>query len=103
MPAHHGWTKGCPVSKTAARITENIELRLGWNFEVGGGSSISGADAVGEDEATPGNVAETRMIYGLKATITKQEGWRPQSAVIVQSATPTSDSPARQWPNLSTA
>jgi hypothetical protein len=73
-------------------LTERLELRLGWNYEVGGaGNDISGAD-VGEDELSLGSSLrrESRFSYGLKFGVTEQKDWMPRSAVILQAASPTS-------------
>jgi hypothetical protein len=70
-------------------LTERLELRLGANYEVGGGGDVTGADATGDSE-TPGSVSESKVIYGLKYALTKQEHWIPESAMILQGSTPTS-------------
>jgi hypothetical protein len=67
-----------------------MELRLGWNYEVGGaGSPVSGN--------VPGDLAEeaelereSRLLYGFKAWLSEEDGWRPASAMILQGFTPTS-------------
>jgi Putative MetA-pathway of phenol degradation len=79
-----------PEILTRYGLTENLELRFGWNYEIGGGGSVSGSGAAGVDEALAGSTQESRILYGLKASLTEQEGWMPQSAVIIQAATPTS-------------
>jgi hypothetical protein len=70
-------------------LTENLELRLGWNYEIGGaGNPISGnvpndlndADSLEE---------EARVIYGMKFFLSDQQGWIPQSSFILQGSTPT--------------
>lgn len=71
-------------------ITDRIELRLGWNYEVGGSSnSISGIEGLQELEG-PGLERESRVLYGFKAMVTDQRAWIPQSSIIVQGYTPTS-------------
>lgn len=70
-------------------VTERFELRLGANYEAGGGGSVSGSDASGEEEELPGLVEEARILYGVKTQLTNQRGWLPQSATILQAATPT--------------
>lgn len=73
-------------------LTQRIELRLGWNYEVGGAPiDTSGTDA-GENELLEGVGVEreSNISYGLKLAITEQLGWRPGSALIVQGFTPTS-------------
>jgi len=79
-----------PEILTRYGLTKNLELRLGWNYEMGGGGSVSGSGDPGEEELLTGSARETRILYGLKAALTEQEGWLPQSAVIVQATTPTS-------------
>jgi hypothetical protein len=66
-----------------------LELRLGWNYEVGGaGNPVSGniPDDFGETDELE---REASLLYGLKTWITEQDGWRPESAFIVQGFTPT--------------
>ena len=69
--------------------TDWLELRLGWNYEVGGaGSPVSGnvpGDLGEEDELE----REHRILYGLKAWISEQDAWLPESALLVQGFTPT--------------
>jgi len=71
-------------------ISELIELRLGWNYEVGGtGGIVSG----NEDEAilAGGEIeSESQMLYGFTAGMSEQDGWLPRSAFILQGYTPTS-------------
>lgn len=74
-------------------LSKRIELRFGWNYEVGGeGSDISGIDAAEEDftAAAAGLERDSRLSYGLKLQTTEQEGWLPESALILQMFTPTS-------------
>lgn len=70
-------------------ISERIELRLGWNYEVGGtGDVVSGNEG---GEAFDGEIErESQMLYGLKAAMSEQDGWVPRSAAILQAYTPTS-------------
>lgn len=73
-------------------LTKRLELRLGWNCEVGGGSNdVSGSGSGGEEDflAGPGIVREYRLAYGIKAALTEQCGAVPDSIVIVQGFTPT--------------
>jgi hypothetical protein len=67
-----------------------LELRLGWNYEIGGaGSPISGN--VPGDFADEAEIEEeSRLIYGFKSALTEQDCWLPSSALIVQGYTPTS-------------
>jgi hypothetical protein len=76
-------------------VTDRLELRLGWNYEVGGaGNDTSGAD-VG-DEVFPfkkGLERESNVSYGLKYKVSDQDTWVPDSAVVLQGFTPTSGKP----------
>ncbi|QEG37662.1 transporter [Bythopirellula goksoeyrii] len=71
-------------------IGDWFELRLGWNYEVGGaGSPVSGN--VPSDFGEDGELERaSRLLYGFKARVTKQGEWLPESAVILQGFTPTS-------------
>lgn len=71
-------------------VDDWLELRLGWNYEVGGaGSPVSGnvPSDFGE-EATIESAG--RLLYGAKASLTEGDAWIPSSAVILQGFTPTS-------------
>ncbi|MBL8812372.1 MAG: transporter [Planctomycetaceae bacterium] len=82
-------THSFPEIITRIGITERTELRLGWNYEIGGGGSVSGGDAGGLLEAS-GSREESQMLYGFKTQVSEQTGWIPESAWIVQGTTPTS-------------
>ncbi len=72
-------------------LTKRLELRLGWNYEVGaGGSVVSGESGEAlEGVDTPRLSREQRLLYGLKASLTEQESWLPASIFILQGYTPT--------------
>ena len=78
-----------PEIVTRIGLTKRLELRLGWNFEAGGGGSVSSGDAGGELEE-PGSRQESQALYGFKLGLTEQRGWIPKSACIIQGTTPTS-------------
>lgn len=70
-------------------ISEIMELRLGWNYEVGGaGSPVSGNLPSDESEESKLD-RESRMLYGTKVLISDQRGLLPQSSFILQGLTPT--------------
>lgn len=79
-------------------LTDRVELRLGWNYEVGGaGGEVVEVAGFGEaDQAADGLgsrlVREYVLTYGFKLGVTEQAGWVPQTAVIVQGITPTGGS-----------
>ncbi len=84
-------THSFPELVTRYGINDWLELRLGWNYEVGGASNSISANA-GEPEDLDGAGIErdSQISYGLKVALTDQDEWIPQSALIVQAGTPTS-------------
>lgn len=70
-------------------MNEWFEFRLGWNYEVGGASSFFSGNVPGEVIGVPELENGGRLLYGAKAVLTRQDGWKPQSAVIAQGFTPT--------------
>lgn len=70
-------------------ITERIELRLGWNFEIGGAGDIVSGTEGSEGFEGGGVESESQLLYGFKFQATEQDGWVPRSAVILQGYTPT--------------
>jgi hypothetical protein len=79
-----------PEIITRFGVTDRIEFRLGWNYEIGGGGSVSNGDPGGEEVEEPGSVQESQMLYGFKFALTEQRRWLPQTACIIQATTPTS-------------
>jgi len=70
-------------------VLEWMELRVGWNYEVGGAANSVSGSSVGESEEGPELEREHQISYGTKVVLTEQHGWRPQSAFIAQGFTPT--------------
>jgi hypothetical protein len=83
-------THSFPETLIRHGITERLEWRLGWNYEVGGeGDVVSGEE--GADDFEGSKVEhDSQILYGVKVSITDQEGWMPRSVVIVEGYTPTS-------------
>lgn len=83
-------TNSFPELLVRRGIGDSLELRFGWNYEIGGaGSPISGnvsTDLGGSTELEE----ETQVLYGIKAALTDQSGWLPDSTILVQGYTPTS-------------
>ena len=77
-------------------VTDRVELRLGWNYEVGGAEEAVSGAAGAEDEGETGSrgrlLREYTLAYGVKVRVTDQDRWIPGSAVIVQAFTPTGGS-----------
>lgn len=82
-------THSFPEILTRTGLTEHIELRFGWNYEIGGGGSVSGGDSGGLLEELDSS-AESQLLYGIKVAMTEQDTWIPKSACILQGTTPTS-------------
>jgi hypothetical protein len=80
-----------PELLTRVGVTDWLELRLGWNYETGGGGAVSGSE-VGGNEDTASGETETKVLYGVKIALSEQDDWLPRSALIAHAATPTSGS-----------
>lgn len=84
-------TNSFPELVTRYGVNDWLELRLGWNYEVGGAANdISTGGADPEVPTENAIERESQLSYGLKASLTRQSSWRPESALIVQAGTPTS-------------
>jgi Putative MetA-pathway of phenol degradation len=70
-------------------LTERVELRFGWNYETGGGGSTFSPDELSAPSAAGRMTHENNVLYGLKARLSEQEGWLPESSVLFQGFTPT--------------
>lgn len=70
-------------------LTDRIELRLGWNYEIGGESGAVSSSEGGLEEEAATSEEEGTLLYGMKLKITDQAGWRPRSAVLAKAFTPT--------------
>lgn len=81
----HSW----PELLVRYGIGDWLELRGGWNYEIGGAGNPATGNVPSEFDGAAGLETEQRMFYGLKARLTKQAGWLPQAAVIVHGLTPT--------------
>jgi hypothetical protein len=72
-------------------LNKHLELRLGWNYEAGGGGNVvsgsSGESSEGVD--TPGLSRVQKLLYGMKVQVSEQAAWWPDSIAIVQGYTPT--------------
>lgn len=70
-------------------VTDWLELRMGSNYEVGGAGNPVSANVPDDLQDEPELEEEATISYGLKAALAKQNGWIPQSAVLLQAFTPT--------------
>ncbi|MFN0052127.1 MAG: transporter [Planctomycetales bacterium] len=71
-------------------LTERLEVRLQWNYEVGGAGNTVSAEGGDEDFDVPGIERESQVGYGLKLRCTQQRGWIPESAFLALGFSPTS-------------
>lgn len=72
-------------------VSDWLELRFGTNYEIGGGvGAVSGNGSAFYRRDRDELESETKMQYGLKAALTDQCGWMPESAMILQGDTPVS-------------
>jgi hypothetical protein len=77
-----------PESLLRLGVSDWLELRVGWNFETGGPTgATSGVDFGAGDLLTE---RASEILYGAKIETSRQSGWMPQMATIVQGYTPTS-------------
>lgn len=70
-------------------LAERFELRLGWNYEVGGGGNVVSSIEGEEGLEGRGIERESRALYGFKWRINDQTGWIPESSFLAQGFTPT--------------
>lgn len=89
---HMAETHSYPETVMRYGLTRRVELRLGWNLEVGGaGDSTSGSGGFNlEQEGKSRIEQETVLQYGIKVLLADQDGWLPESSVILMGRTPTS-------------
>jgi hypothetical protein len=71
-------------------IGEKLEFRFGYNYEVGGASGTDSGNVPFSLENDTEIEEESKLLYGMKVRISKQENWMPSSSVIIQGHTPTS-------------
>jgi Putative MetA-pathway of phenol degradation len=71
-------------------LGERVELRIGTNYEVGGGGNVVSSVESAEGIAGGGLSYEARMLYGVKVGMSEQDGWVPRSCAILEGFTPTS-------------
>mgnify|MGYP002621885594 FL=1 len=71
-------------------LSERVELRIGWNYEAGGGGNVVTANESSEGLLDGSISYESHAMYGVKVDLTEQSGWMPRSAAILEGFTPTS-------------
>jgi hypothetical protein len=71
-------------------LTERFELRIGWNYEAGGGGNVVSSVESDEGLEGPRFERESRLGYGFKWRFTDQSEWIPESSFLVHGFTPTS-------------
>jgi len=68
--------------------TDWLEWRFGVNYGVGSQGNVVTSVEVGEGTPDGSTLYETSILYGLKANISAQAGWRPESCFILEATTP---------------
>jgi hypothetical protein len=81
-------TNNYPESLFRIGATEFFEWRFGVNYGVGSQGNVVTSVEVGEGTLHGGTLYETSILYGFKVNTSKQDGWRPESAAIVEWTTP---------------
>ncbi len=69
-------------------ISDNVELRFGYNYEVGGGGNPVSGNIPDDTEGSTELEREANILYGTKVWLTEQTQWLPTSSIIVQGFTP---------------
>jgi hypothetical protein len=83
-------THSLPEILSRYGVTDNVELRFGFNYEIGGAGSPVSGNVSGDFEEEPTIEEEARILYGTKLFLTEQSNWIPESSFIIQGFTPTS-------------
>jgi hypothetical protein len=83
-------THSLPESLLRFGITEWLEARLGWNYEVGGAGNTVSSESGTEDFDERRIERESLLNLGLKFRVNRQQGWIPESAFITTAQVPTS-------------
>lgn len=69
-------------------ISDNIELRFGYNYELGGSGNPVSGNIPSDTEGSTELEREANLLYGTKVWLTEQDEWLPTSSIIVQGFTP---------------
>jgi hypothetical protein len=67
-------------------LTDRLELRLGWNYEIGGPNSILSGNTTEHHSLFEEG---SRFLYGAKFALLEQAGVQPEASLIIQGSTPT--------------
>jgi len=81
-------TNNYPELLLRVGATENVEWRFGVNYGVGSQGTVVTSVEVGEGTLDGSKLYETSILYGLKMNTSTQDGWRPESAFIMEATTP---------------
>jgi len=66
------------------------EWRFGVNYGVGSQGTVVTSVEVGEGTLDGGTLYESSILYGFKLATSRQDGWRPDTCIIMEASTPTS-------------
>ncbi|MFM7109333.1 MAG: transporter [Planctomycetaceae bacterium] len=70
--------------------TERFEWRFGVNYGAGSQGNVVTSVEVGEGTYDGRRLYESSLLYGFKLDATEQDGWMPESCLIMEGTTPTS-------------
>lgn len=90
LPSEHSF----PELMLRFGLSERIELRFGWNNELGGGASIVSPIQIQEGLAAAsshrnGLAYQNGFLYGMKVRLIYQCGWIPANTFVIQGFSPT--------------
>jgi len=68
--------------------TEWLEWRFGVNYGVGSQGNVVTSVEVGEGTLDGSTLYESSILYGCKLQTSEQDGWLPESALILEATTP---------------
>ncbi len=68
--------------------TDRIEWRFGVNYGVGSQGNVVTSVEVGEGTLDGSTLYESSILYGFKVNTSAQDGWLPESCVILEATTP---------------
>lgn len=82
-------TNNYPESLLRIGVSEWLECRVGANYGVGSQGTIVTSVEVGEGHLDGTTLYESSLLYGLKANLSKQDAFLPESCFIIEGSTPT--------------
>jgi len=82
-------TNNVPELLVRYGASEWLEWRFGVNYGVGSQGNVVTSVEAGEGPLDGSTLYESTLLYGFKADVSAQEGWLPESCLIMEGSTPT--------------